>query len=113
MKRNTSIAFILATAMTCLGTGLSLANKPAAKKPANPKAAFEKLDADKSGAISLEEFKANAPDAEKAAARFATLDADKDGSLSAEEFGKAQAGKAKQKPAKAKKPRKAPAGAAE
>ena len=47
---------------------------------------FEKLDADKNGAVALEEYKARTKKPELADARFAKLDADKNGTVSLEEW---------------------------
>jgi len=47
---------------------------------------FEKLDADKNGAVTLEEYKARSKKPELADARFAKLDADKNGTVSLEEW---------------------------
>jgi dienelactone hydrolase len=47
---------------------------------------FEKLDADKNGAVALEEYKARTKKPELADARFAKLDADKNGTVSLDEW---------------------------
>ena len=95
----------LVTSISLVGSTLLQAEE-AKKKPAkDPKAAFEKLDADKNGSISKEEFSAPAKDPAKAEAAFAKKDANQDGSLSPEEFsaGGPKKDKAAKKP-KAKKP---------
>ena len=58
----------------------------APKKAPNTEKKFEKLDADKNGSLSLEEFKARAKDPAKAEKKFTKLDSDKNGSLSLSEF---------------------------
>ncbi len=61
---------------------------PKGQRPA-PEEVFAKLDADSSGSISLDEFKAGpraAENPEKAAEIFAKIDADSDGSVTLEEF---------------------------
>ena len=50
------------------------------------KTQFERLDADKNGSISLEEFKAKSKTPETADKKFARIDTDKNGSLSLEEW---------------------------
>lgn len=105
-KTNYIITTALVAAFTLVGVSMSRAEdapqkdtKPAAKKKADPAAKFAKLDADKNGSISKEEFSAKAKDAAKAEAAFAKKDANKDGSLSPEEFA-AGGGKKKEKKAK-------------
>ena len=90
MKINTTLATVIA--VTLMGSALCHAQED--KK----KIAFEKLDADKNGSVSSDEFKAQAKDSAKADKKFAKLDANKNGSLSLEEFSAA--------PAKPKKPKK-------
>ena len=60
---------------------------------------FEKLDTDKNGAVSLEEYKAKSKTPDTADAKFAKLDTDKNGSVSLEEW---TAGSAKKEPKKEK-----------
>ena len=95
MKKTTSLATVVA--ITLMGSALCQA-QDAPKKAPNPQQKFEKLDADKNGSVSSDEFKAKAKDSAKADKQFAKLDADKNGSLSLEEFSAA--------PAKPKKPKK-------
>lgn len=55
----------------------------------NPEEVFKHLDADNSGSVSLEEFKANPraqKNPEKAEERFKALDTNNDGAVSLEEF---------------------------
>jgi hypothetical protein len=60
--------------------------KKGAKKPADPAAAFAKLDANSDGSVSKEEFTAKAKDKAKAETAFGKKDKDGDGKLSKEEF---------------------------
>jgi len=85
MKKNTTLATIVA--VTLMGSAVCHAQDKAKQ--------FEKLDADKNGAVSLEEYKAKSKKPEKADARFAKLDADKNGSVSLEEWSAVGAKKAK------------------
>ena len=98
MKKTTSLATVVA--ITLMGSALCQA-EDAPKKAPNPQQQFEKLDADKNGSVSSDEFKANAKDPAKAEQQFAKLDADKNGSLSLEEFSASKAKKPK-KPKKEK-----------
>lgn len=66
------------------------------EKDADPQAQFEKLDGDKDGKVTLEEFTKSAKDAEKAKKKFGKIDSNNDSSLSLEEF-KAAAEKKKDK----------------
>ena len=91
MKINTTLATIVA--VTLMGSALCHAQDSAKAKQ------FEKLDADKNGAVTLEEMKAAAKDPAKAEKSFPKLDADKNGSLSLEEW---TAGPAKKEPKKEK-----------
>lgn len=93
MKTSLSILGVLA-----LATSLTIAQegpkgpkgpqKPGKEHP-KPEAIFQKLDADSSGSVSLEEFK-NSPRAkenpEKAEEAFKKIDKDGNGELSLEEF---------------------------
>ena len=85
MKKTTTLATIVA--VNLMGSALCHAQDKSKQ--------FEKLDADKNGAVSLEEFKAMSKKPELADARFARIDADKNGSLSLEEWtaGPAKKGK--------------------
>lgn len=78
MKINTIIATAAATLM---GSALCLAQEVDKKQKQ-----FEKLDADKNGSVSLQEFKAQSKKPGKADKKFARADADKNGSLSFEEW---------------------------
>jgi hypothetical protein len=106
----------LIAAISLAGATISNAAE-GAKKPKDPKVAFEKLDTDKNGSISKEEFSAKAKDAAKADKAFDKKDTNKDGSLSLEEFSVAPAKKDNKdkkpkkdgKPAKPKKDKAAPA----
>jgi Ca2+-binding EF-hand superfamily protein len=66
------------------------------KKP-NPEKVFKKLDKDKDGFLSKEEFAAGAKNAEKAGTAFGKKDKDGDGKLSNEEFASEGKGKKKEK----------------
>ena len=94
MKINTIIATAAATLM---GSALCQAQEVDKKQKQ-----FERLDADKNGSLSLEEFKAKSKNPETADKKFARADADKNGSISLEEWsaGKSKAPK-KEKPAAA------------
>ncbi len=95
MKTLTSILSALA-----LGTAFATAaDEPAKgeKKKADPEAMFKKLDADNSGSVSLEEFKAGPmgkKDPAKAEEMFKKHDGNSDGSLTLDEM-KAGGGKKK------------------
>jgi len=78
MKINTTLATIVA--VTLMGSAVCHAQED--KK----KIQFDKLDADKSGSISLEEYKAKSKTPDTADAKFAKLDTDKNGSVSLEEW---------------------------
>jgi Ca2+-binding EF-hand superfamily protein len=87
MKKTTTLATVVA--VTLMGSALCHAQAADPKKKQ-----FEKLDADKNGLISLEEFKAKSKTPDTADAKFAKIDADKNGSVSLEEW---SAGSAKKK----------------
>ena len=76
MKKTTTLATIVA--VTLMGSAVCHAQDKAKQ--------FEKLDADKNGAVTLEEYKARSKKPELADARFAKLDADKNGTVSLEEW---------------------------
>lgn len=63
---------------------------PGGDKPKHERPTFEKVDADKDGKITLDEFKASAPklDPAKAEEIFKKKDTDANGSLSKEEYEK-------------------------
>jgi len=93
MKKTTTLATVVA--ITLMGSALCHA-QDAAKKQNQ----FNKIDADKNGSISLEEYKAKSKTPEQADKKFKKLDADKNGSVSLEEFSAAKPKKPKkQKPA--------------
>jgi Ca2+-binding EF-hand superfamily protein len=70
--------------------------KPEEKKPVDPEEAFKKMDKDKDGKLTLEEFKGKRTGemATKAEARFKKMDKDSDGKVTLEEF---KAGQPKKK----------------
>jgi Ca2+-binding EF-hand superfamily protein len=80
MKNTTPLATTVAISLTLIGSPLCQAQE-VSKKQKN----FEKLDADKNGLLTLEEytFKVNTPER---AAHFTARDIDKNGSLTLEEF---------------------------
>jgi Ca2+-binding EF-hand superfamily protein len=79
------------------------ADAPKPKLPPTPEETFRRLDADRNGKVSLEEFDAFLKGNPRLKTRsdwsnlFADIDANEDGSLSLEEF-KTWAAKAKKKP---------------
>ena len=87
MKINTTLATIVA--VTLMGSALCHAQEDKKQKQ------FEKIDADKNGAVTLEEWKAAAKDPSKVEKNFPKLDADKNGSVSLAEWtaGPAKKGK--------------------
>ena len=87
MKTTTSLATAVAVGLTMMGSSLCQAKDA----PDKAQKQFEKLDADKSGSISLEEYKAALKTPDKADTGFAKLDADKNGSVSLEEFSASKA----------------------
>jgi len=89
MKKTTTLATVVA--ITLMGSAVCHAQDSAKAKQ------FEKLDADKNGAVSLEEFKAKSKTPDTADAKFAKIDADKNGSVSLEEW--SAVGAKKPKPA--------------
>ena len=89
MKKTTTLATVVA--ITLMGSAVCHAQDSAKSKQ------FEKLDADKNGAVSLEEFKAKSKTPDTADAKFAKIDADKNGSVSLEEW--SAVGAKKPKPA--------------
>jgi len=103
-KANYIITTAIVAAFTLSGVAVSQAEDAPKKKP-DPAAKFAKMDTDKNGSISKEEFTAKAKDAAKAEAAFTKKDANSDGSLSPEEFAaggaKKEGGKKKEKKAKA------------
>ena len=85
MKINTTLATVVA--VTLMGSAVCHAQDKSKQ--------FEKLDTDKNGAVSLEEYKAKSKTPDTADAKFAKLDADKNGSVSLEEWSAVGAKKAK------------------
>ena len=87
MKKTTTLATIVA--FTLMGSALCHAQEDKKQKQ------FAKIDADKNGAISLEEWKAAAKDPSKVEKNFPKVDADKNGSVSLAEWtaGPAKKGK--------------------
>jgi Ca2+-binding EF-hand superfamily protein len=81
MKATNYLATAVAIGLTMMGSALCHAQDADKRK-----AQFERLDADKNGSISLEEFKAKSKTPETADKKFARLDTDKNGSLSLEEW---------------------------
>ena len=79
MKITTTLATIVAVSF--MGSTLCQAQSPSPKEKQ-----FERLDTDKNGEISLEEFKAKLKTPDTAEAKFARRDTDKNGSLSLEEW---------------------------
>jgi len=94
MKISTTLATAFTVSLTLMGSALCQAQDAPRKGPDSQKK-FNKLDADKNGSISLEEFKAAAKNPDKADKQFAKLDADKNGSISLEELSAARAKKVK------------------
>ena len=90
MKKTTTLATVVAVTVTLMGSALCHAQAADPKKKQ-----FEKLDADKNGSISLEEFKAKSKTPDTADAKFAKIDADKNGSVSLEEWSAGSAKKPK------------------
>lgn len=84
-KTTCIITTALVAAFTLTSIGTTRAEEGAKKKP-DPAAKFAKLDTDKNGSLSKEEFSAKAKTPAKAEKQFTKLDANKDGALSLEEF---------------------------
>lgn len=81
-------AMAIATSLTCAQDAPKGPKKPGKDHPA-PEEIFKKLDADSSGSVSLEEFKASPRAKEnpkKAEEMFKKIDKDGNGELSLEEF---------------------------
>ena len=81
-------AMAIATSLTMAEDAPKGPKKHGKERP-NPEVIFKKLDADSSGAVSLEEFKASArakENPEKAEEIFKKIDKDGNGELSLEEF---------------------------
>ncbi len=75
-------------AVTALGGFTAMAKEKGGDQPKHQKKAFEEVDANKDGKISLDEFKAALPklDPAKAEEIFKKKDANGDGSISADEY---------------------------
>lgn len=80
MKNTTPLATAVAISLTLIGSTLCQAQEVTKKQQA-----FERLDADKNGLLTLEEYTAKVNTPERAE-WFAARDTDKDGSLTLEEF---------------------------
>ncbi len=89
MKINTTLATIVA--VTLMGSALCHAQDKSKQ--------FEKIDADKNGEVTLEEWNVALKDPSKAEKNFPKLDTDKNGSVSLEEW---TAGSPKKEPKKEK-----------
>ncbi|NBR48224.1 EF-hand domain-containing protein [bacterium] len=85
MKKSLFLStLIVATSLALLGANPVRAQDGAKKK--DPAKKYEKLDTDKNGSVSLDEFKASKKDPAKAESVFNAKDTNKDGALSLEEF---------------------------
>jgi Ca2+-binding EF-hand superfamily protein len=82
MKNNKTLATAVVVAVTLMGSTLCHAQTRAEKI----KMEFEKIDLDKSGSISLEEFTFASKTPNAAGGQFARIDTDKDGLVLFEEF---------------------------
>ena len=101
-----------------LATSLSFGEDkaPKEKKAPNPEKAFAKIDADNSGSITLEEYKASPMGtklAEKAEPKFKKLDTDGNGSVNLDEFKAGSTGGKAKGADKPKEEKKEDAGAGE
>ncbi len=88
-----SPAFLFATALTASAASGEPRGQPGAEGRPTPEAAFTALDTDKSGGVTLEEFRAMkppgdrpAPPAGAVAGMFKSIDKDKSGELNLAEF---------------------------
>ena len=81
MKATNYLATAVAIGLTMMGSALCHAQDADKRKMQ-----FGRLDTDKNGSISLEEFKAKSKTPETADTKFARIDTDKNGSLSLEEW---------------------------
>ncbi|MFM8766075.1 MAG: EF-hand domain-containing protein [Spartobacteria bacterium] len=89
MKKTSTFLTSFGIGLAILSTGLVHAAEPPKETPTDDSKIakrFEKLDADKNGSISLDEFKANAKNPANAEKKFGKLDTDNNGSLSLAEF---------------------------
>ncbi len=80
MKKNTTLATAVAVSLTLIGSTLCQAQEVSKKQQQ-----FEKLDADKNGSLSLEEYTSKVKTPERTEA-FTARDTDKNGSLTLQEF---------------------------
>ena len=85
MKNTTPLATAVAISLTLISLTLIGSTLCQAQEVSKKQKNFEKLDADKNGLLTLEEytFKVNTPER---AAHFTARDIDKNGSLTLEEF---------------------------
>jgi Ca2+-binding EF-hand superfamily protein len=81
MKKTTSLATALAVGLTIMGSSLCQAQGAPDKKQKQ----FDKLDADKNGSLSLEEYTSKVKTPERTEA-FTARDTDKNGALTLQEF---------------------------
>ncbi|MFZ9932388.1 MAG: EF-hand domain-containing protein [Chthoniobacterales bacterium] len=81
MKNHLIITTALVVGLTFLDSTLCHAQSASPKQKQ-----FERIDTDKNGEISLEEFKAKTKTPDTAEEKFAKIDTDKNGSLSLEEW---------------------------
>ena len=93
MKKNTTLATAVTVSLTLMGSALCHAQE-VSKQQRN----FEKLDADKNGSLTMEEYtsKVNTPER---AANFTLRDTDKNGALTLKEFATPPAKKSTEQPA--------------
>ena len=82
MKNNKTLATAVAVSFTLIGSTLCHAQTRAEKIEIQ----FDKLDLDKSGSVSLEEFTFGSKTPDAAGGQFAKIDTDKDGLILIEEF---------------------------
>ena len=78
--------FAVALITACVAFGAQVPTSQTGQKPRDPKKMFARLDTDRDGKVSLEEFKARGKDPAKREKRFKKLDTNHDGFLSMEEF---------------------------
>ena len=82
MKNNKTLATAVAVSFTLMGSALC----HAAPRVDKIKIEFDKIDLDKSGSISLEEFTFASKTPNAAGGQFAKIDTDQDGLILFEEF---------------------------
>ena len=93
MKISTTLATAVTVSLTLMGSTLCHAQE-VSKKQKN----FDRLDADKNGSLTLEEYTSIANSPERAA-QFTARDVDKNGALSLTEFATPPAKKSTEQPA--------------